>query len=81
MWHTGSIAPQDVELSQMPGIEPVSPALVGRFLTTRPPGKSRDTGISGGLGQACLLQKATKLEEQGSQIGLVQIIALYLEAL
>ena len=26
-----------------PGIEPVSPALAGRFLTTAPPGKSLDT--------------------------------------
>ena len=59
----------------------VSPALAGRFLTTRSPGKSRDTGILGGLGQACLLQKAMKLEEQGSQIGLVQMTALCLEAL
>ena len=25
-----------------PGIEPVSPALAGRFLTTAPPGKSQE---------------------------------------
>ena len=26
-----------------PGLEPMSPALAGRFLTTEPPGKSQDT--------------------------------------
>ena len=28
-----------------PGLEPMSPTLAGRFLTTAPPGKSRDCGI------------------------------------
>ena len=37
--HTGLVDPKHVKSSR-PGIEPVSPALVGRFLTTGPPGKS-----------------------------------------
>ena len=37
---TGLVAPWHVETSQGPGIKPTSPALAGRFLTTRPPGKS-----------------------------------------
>ena len=36
--HTGLVDPKHMKSSR-PGIEPVSPALVGRFLTTRPPGK------------------------------------------
>ena len=37
LWRTGLIAPRNLP---RPGIEPVSPALAGRFLTTGPPGKS-----------------------------------------
>ena len=38
---TGLVAPQHVRvLVPRPGIEPTSPALGGRFLTTGPPGKS-----------------------------------------
>ena len=39
LWHTGSAALWHVESSR-PGIEPVSPALAGRFLCTVPLGKS-----------------------------------------
>ena len=43
--HVGLVAPQHVVcgiLASRPGIEPASPALEGRFLTTGPPGKSQD---------------------------------------
>ena len=30
-----------------PGLEPVSPALAGGFLTTAPPGKSKDGSFEG----------------------------------
>ena len=33
-------------LVPLPGIEPMSPALQGRFLTTGPPGKSPDGAVS-----------------------------------
>ena len=39
LWHTGLVAPWHVGLPG-PGLEPVSPALAGGFLTTVPPGKS-----------------------------------------
>ena len=39
LWHTGLVAPRHGDLPG-PGIEPRSPALAGRFLTTAPPGKS-----------------------------------------
>ena len=39
LWCTGFVAPRHVDLPG-PGIKPVSPALAGRFLITRPPGKS-----------------------------------------
>ena len=39
MWHTGLVACGMWDLPG-PGLEPVSPALAGRFLTTAPPGKS-----------------------------------------
>ena len=35
----GLVAPRHVDLPR-PGLEPVSPALAGGFLTTVPPGKS-----------------------------------------
>ena len=39
--HAGLVAPLTCGfLVPRPGIEPASPALEGRFLTTRPPGKS-----------------------------------------
>ena len=38
LWHTGLVAPRHSG-SSGPGLEPVSPALAGRFLTTAPPGK------------------------------------------
>ena len=38
LWLTGSVAPLMWDLPR-PGLEPVSPALAGRFLTTAPPGK------------------------------------------
>ena len=41
LWHTGLVAPWHVDLPR-PGIEPMSPALTGRFLTTAQPGKSQD---------------------------------------
>ena len=41
LWHTGSAALQHVESFWLrPRIEPVSSALVGKFLSTAPPGKS-----------------------------------------
>ena len=40
LWHMGLVAPNHVDLPG-PGVEPMSPALVGRFLTTGPPGKSQ----------------------------------------
>ena len=39
-WHMGFLAPQHVGSSR-PGIKPMSSALVGGFLTTGPPGKSK----------------------------------------
>ena len=47
-----------------PGLEPVSPALAGRFLTTAPPGKSpegRDltTGPPGKSQEPCILDEET----------------------
>ena len=33
-----------------PGLEPVSPALAGGFLTTAPPGKSQESILMGGRG-------------------------------
>ena len=41
---TGIVGPQHVE-SPRPGMEPVSPALAGRFLTTEPPGKSKHVAL------------------------------------
>ena len=38
LWLTGLVAPQHVGFPR-PGLEPVSPALAGRFSTTAPPGK------------------------------------------
>ena len=38
LWRTGPVALQHVE-SPRPGVEPMSPALAGRFSTTGPPGK------------------------------------------
>ena len=40
LWHVGLVAPRPVILVPRLGIEPVSPALRGGFLTTGPPGKS-----------------------------------------
>ena len=40
LWHMGLVAPWHVG-SPRQGIKPVSPALQGRFLTTRPPGKPK----------------------------------------
>ena len=40
LWRTGLVAPRHVDLPG-PGLELVSPALAGVFLTTVPPGKSR----------------------------------------
>ena len=40
LWCIGLVAPQPGDLPR-PGIERMSPALAGRFLTTRPPGKPR----------------------------------------
>ena len=40
--HTGLVALRHVE-SSGPGIEPVSPALAGRFLSTAPPQKPHTT--------------------------------------
>ena len=37
LWHMRLVAPHMWDLP-VPGIEPVSPALQGGFLTTRPPG-------------------------------------------
>ena len=42
LWRTGSVAPGMWDLPG-PGVEPVSPALAGRFLTIAPPGKSQQT--------------------------------------
>ena len=39
LWGTGSADPQHVNLSGS-GIEPMAPALAGRFFATEPPGKS-----------------------------------------
>ena len=39
LWYTGLVAPRH-GMFQEPGIEPVFPALAGRFLTTGLPGKS-----------------------------------------
>ena len=39
LWCTGLVVPRHV-VSSRPGIEPMSPALAGGFLTTVPPGKS-----------------------------------------
>ena len=39
LWLGGLITPRHVGSSR-PGLEPISPALAGRFLTTAPPGKS-----------------------------------------
>ena len=38
LWLTGLVAPRHVG-SPRPGLEPMSPALAGRFSTTAPPGK------------------------------------------
>jgi len=38
LWLTGLVAPQGMCNLPRPGMEPVSPALPGRFLTTGPPG-------------------------------------------
>ena len=38
-----------------PGIEPVSPVLEGRFLTTGPPGKSPRRFLKGLVNQECVL--------------------------
>ena len=38
LWRTGFVAPRHAGLPG-PGLEPVSPALAGGFLTTLPPGK------------------------------------------
>ena len=40
LWHTGLVVPHGVRDLPRPGLEPVSPALAGGFLTTVPPGKS-----------------------------------------
>ena len=41
LWRVGLVAPRHVGISvRRPGMEPASPALQGRFLTTGPPGKS-----------------------------------------
>ena len=48
LWLTGPVAPRHVGSSQNqgsnpePGLEPLSPALAGRFPTTAPPGKPLD---------------------------------------
>ena len=39
-WHVGLVAPRHVILVSLPGIEPASPSLEGRFLTARLPGQS-----------------------------------------
>lgn len=39
------------------------------------------SGLQEGLGHSCFLQKATKYQEHGSQMGPVPIIALYFKAL
>ena len=39
-WRTSLVAPWYVCNLLGPGTEPMSPALVGRFLSTAPPGKS-----------------------------------------
>ena len=41
LWRTGLVAPSMWDLPG-PGLEPMSLALAGGFLTTAPPGKSRD---------------------------------------
>ena len=41
LWRTGLVAPRHVGSSRT-GLEPMSPALAGRFLTTAPPEKSPD---------------------------------------
>ena len=38
--HAGVVAPRHVDLSSSAGIEPASPALEGKFITSGPPGKS-----------------------------------------
>jgi len=40
LWLTGLVVHACRILAPLSGIEPMSPALEGRFLTTRPPGKS-----------------------------------------
>ena len=42
LWHMGLVAPQPHDTWHLPGpgIEPMSPALVGGFSTTGPPGTS-----------------------------------------
>ena len=42
LWHTGLVSRGHVETSWTRELEPVSSALVGRFLSTAPPGKCND---------------------------------------
>ena len=46
LWFVGLIPPWHVE-SSGPGVEPMSPALAGRFLSTMPPGKSHACILAG----------------------------------
>ena len=65
LWLTGLVAPRHVGSSR-PGLEPVSPALAGGFLTTAPPGKPGNAsfkvrngareGLLAGLRQGSFLQ-------------------------
>ena len=42
LWHMGCVAPRHVASSRTRDSKPMSPALAGGFLTTGPPGKSKD---------------------------------------
>ena len=44
LWHTGLLLRSMWDLPK-PGLEPMSPALAGGFLTTVPPGKSQLLGL------------------------------------
>ena len=63
-----------------PGLEPVSPALEGGFLTTVPPGKSQKfklfNMISKALHDQLLFSQESVMVRLGSKTGWVQIPAL-----
>ena len=59
----------------MPGIEPISPALAGGFLTTGPPGKSCKNAFCGSSSEGILLQRVKVGEAALSPQSIWQVTA------